>query len=59
MSEFYMAYVPHEAVASYLALGWKAIAPTPGAHGAYSTLMRWEGEGSPPEPERKHREAAA
>lgn len=50
MSEFYMRYVPHEAVASYEAVGWRAIAPTPGAHGVYSTLMKWEGEGEPPAP---------
>jgi hypothetical protein len=50
MSEFFMRFVPHEKVASYEALGWIARDATPGSHGVYSRVMKWEGEGEPPEP---------
>lgn len=45
--ELHFHYVAHPEVPKWEALGWVSEGPTPGHHGAYSTYMRWAGEGEP------------
>ena len=49
---FHIRYVAHSRVPEYEALGWR-VAGTGrgmGGHAIYSTLMRFDGEDTPPEP---------
>ena len=47
-------YVDHDDVPRYEKLGWVAHPSLRGtAHGIYSTLMEWTGEGEPAEPEKR------
>lgn len=49
---FYTKFIPHNQVQAYQALGWRLAGNGSGlgAHAHWSALMRWDGEGNPPEP---------
>lgn len=47
----YFRYVPYERVPAYDAIGWRALDGLAGtAHGEFSVLCEWRGEGEPVEP---------
>ena len=47
----WLQYVTHDKVESYLALGWVVDNHFSEAHhGEYSQLLKWVGEGEPPQP---------
>ncbi len=49
----YFRYVRHNDVERYTALGWREVDDLrPCHHDFWSTIMRWEGEGEPKEPEK-------
>lgn len=41
MTPRYVAFVRHEHVASWLALGWLSTGPLPGTHGHWSSCLEW------------------
>lgn len=47
----YFRYVPHSRVSAFATVGWIDRGFAPGHHGCHSRVMKWEGEGDPPDPE--------
>lgn len=50
---FFLRYVPHSRVNAFEAIGWRVVSNgkmLATNHGLYSVLMRWDGQGDPPEP---------
>jgi len=51
-AETWFRFVRHHQVPEYIALGWVATGSLTGCHhGAWSEILKWTGDGEPPEPQ--------